>query len=67
MPHTETFLPGLIALAAAAAFGSSGVASKRGLAHIESLTGTIVTVGTCFAAYLLAAPTTGSRPASGFS
>lgn len=56
MPHTETFLPGLIALAAAAAFGSSGVASKRGLAHIESLTGTIVTVGTCFAAYLLAAP-----------
>ena len=56
MPHTETFLPGLIALAAAAAFGSSGVASKRGLAHIEALTGTIVTVGTCFVVYLLAAP-----------
>ena len=56
MPHSDTFLPGLIALAAAAAFGASGVASKRGLAHVESLTGTIVTVGTCFAVYLLAAP-----------
>lgn len=56
MTHTETLLPGLIALAAAAAFGTSGVASKRGLAHVESLTGTLVTVGTCFAVYLLTAP-----------
>ena len=56
MPHTETFLPGLIALAAAAAFGTSGVASKRGLAHVEALTGTIVSVGACFAVYLLTAP-----------
>ena len=56
MPDTETFFPGLIALAAAAAFGTSGVASKRGLAHVEALTGTIVSVGTCFAVYLLAAP-----------
>lgn len=56
MTHTETFLPGFIALAAAAAFGTSGVASKRGLAHVESLTGTIVSVGTCFAVYLLTAP-----------
>lgn len=56
MPLTETFLPGIFALAAAAAFGTSGVASKRGLAHVESLTGTIVTVGTCSAVYLVTAP-----------
>ena len=56
MTHAETLLPGLIALAAAAAFGTSGVASKRGLAHVEALTGTLVTVGTCFAVYLLTAP-----------
>ena len=56
MTHSETILPGLIALAAAAAFGTSGVASKRGLAHIESLAGTLVTVGTCCTVYLLTAP-----------
>ena len=56
MPHSETFLPSLIALAAAAAFGTSGVASKRGVAHVEALTGAIITVGTCFAVYLLTAP-----------
>lgn len=56
MPTTETLLPGLIALAAAAAFGTSGVASKRGLAHVEALTGTLVSVGTCLAVYLLTAP-----------
>ena len=56
MPYTETFLPGLIALAAAAAFGASGVAAKRGLAHVETLTGTIVSVGTCCAVYLVTAP-----------
>ena len=56
MPHTETYLPGLVALAAAAAFGTSGVFTKRGLAHIEALTGTIVSVGTCFTVYLLTAP-----------
>ena len=56
MPSTETFLPGLIALGAAAAFGTSGVAAKRGLAHVEALTGTLVSVGTCLAVYLLTAP-----------
>ena len=56
MPHTETFLAGLVALAAAAAFGTSGVAAKRGLAHVEALTGTLVSVGTCFGLYLLTAP-----------
>ena len=56
MPSTETFLPGLLALGAAAAFGTSGVTSKRGLAHVEALTGTLVSVGTCFAVYLLTAP-----------
>ena len=56
MPHTETFLPGLIALVAAAVFGTSGIASKRGLAHVESLTGTLISVGTCFAVYLVTAP-----------
>ena len=56
MPTTETLLPGLIALGAAAAFGTSGVASKRGLAHVEALTGTLVSVGACLAVYVLAAP-----------
>lgn len=56
MPHTETFLPGLIALVAAAVFGTSGVAAKRGLEHVESLTGTLISVGTCFAVYLVTAP-----------
>ena len=56
MTPTETFFPGLVALASAAAFGASGVASKRGLAHVESLTGTLVAVGTCFAVYLVTAP-----------
>ena len=56
MPSSETFLPGLISLAAAAAFGTSGVAAKRGLAHVEALTGTLVSVGTCLAVYLLTAP-----------
>ena len=56
MPHTETFLPGLIALVAAAVFGMSGVAAKRGLEHVESLTGTLISVGTCFAVYLVTAP-----------
>ncbi len=56
MPFTETFLPGLVALAAAAAFGTSGVASKRGLAHVEALAGTFVSVGACLAVYVLTAP-----------
>ena len=56
MPPSEVLLPGLIALAAAAAFGTSGVAAKRGIAHVESLAGTLVTVGTCCTVYLLAAP-----------
>lgn len=56
MPTTETLLPGLVALGAAAAFGTSGVASKRGLAHVEALTGTLVSVGTCLAVYVVTAP-----------
>ena len=56
MIHGETFLPGLIALAAAVAFGASGVASKRGLAHVEALTGALIAVGTCFGLYLVSAP-----------
>ena len=56
MAHSETILAGLVALAAAAAFGASGVSSKRGVAHVEALTGTLVAVGTCFTVYLLTAP-----------
>ena len=56
MTSPETLLPGLLALAAAAAFGTSGVASKRGLAHVEALTGTLITVGACTALYLVTAP-----------
>ena len=56
MTASETLLPSLLALAAAAAFGTSGVTSKRGLAHVEALTGTLVTVGACCAIYLVVAP-----------
>ena len=54
--YLEIPVSSLIALAAAFAFGLSGVASKRGLAYLEPLTGTLVTVGTCLAGYLLTAP-----------
>ena len=54
--HAETLLPALVALASAIAFGGSGVAAKRGLAHVDPLAGTLVAVGTCFVAYLLLAP-----------
>ena len=56
MIHAETLLPTLLALASAISFGFSGVSAKRGLAHVEPLTGTVVAVGTCFAAYLLTSP-----------
>ena len=56
MDYFEIPVPSLIALAAAVAFGFSGVASKRGLAHLEPLTGTLVTVGACLTFYLLMAP-----------
>ena len=56
MVYDDLLVSSLIALVAAAAFGSSGVTSKRGLAYMEPLAGTIVTVGTCVAVYLLTAP-----------
>ena len=56
MTSSETLLPSLIALAAAAAFGTSGVASKRGLAHVEALTGTLLTVSACTLIYLVTSP-----------
>ena len=56
MTHAETALPILLSLASAVAFGGSGVAAKRGLAHVDPLAGTVVAVGTCFLAYLVLAP-----------
>ena len=56
MTHPETLLPVLASLASAVAFGGSGVTSKRGLAHVDPLAGTVVAVGTCFASYLVLAP-----------
>ena len=56
MTHPETPLPVLVSLASAVAFGASGVAAKRGLAHVDPLAGTVVAVGTCFLAYLVLAP-----------
>ena len=53
---SETLLPALVSLASAVAFGGSGVAAKRGLAHVDPLAGTVVAVGTCLVAYLLLAP-----------
>lgn len=56
MAYPEIPVSSFIALAAAIAFGFSGVTSKRGLAYLEPLTGTLVTVGTCLGLYLLTAP-----------
>ena len=56
MAYPEIPAPSLIALIAAAVFGVSGVTTKRGLAHLEPLAGTLVAVGTCFGIYLLSAP-----------
>ena len=56
MNVAEPFLTSLLALGAMAAFGTIGVVSKRGLAYVEALTGTLTTVGTCFAVYLVTAP-----------
>ena len=56
MTHPETLLPILLSLASSVAFGGSGVSSKRGLAHVDPLAGTVVAVGTCLLAYLLLAP-----------
>ena len=56
MIQAETLLPILVALASAISFGFSGVCAKRGLAHVEPLTGTVIAVGTCFAVYLASSP-----------
>ena len=56
MTPPETLLPIVISLASAIAFGGSGVAAKRGLAHVDPLAGTVVAIGTCFLAYLALAP-----------
>lgn len=56
MTPPETLLPILVSLASAVAFGGSGVAAKRGLAHVDPLAGTVVAVGTCVLAYLALAP-----------
>ena len=56
MTHPDTLFPVLVSLASAVAFGGSGVAAKRGLAHVDPLAGTLVAVGTCFAGYLVLAP-----------
>ena len=56
MTPPETLLPIVVSLASAVAFGGSGVTSKRGLAHVDPLAGTVVAVGTCFLAYLVLAP-----------
>ena len=56
MTPPEALYTVLVSLASAVAFGGSGVAAKRGLAHVDPLAGTVVAVGTCFLAYLLLAP-----------
>lgn len=56
MAYPEIAAPSLIALTAAVAFGLSGVTTKRGLAYLEPLAGTLVAVGTCVCIYLLTAP-----------
>ena len=45
-----------MSIASAIAFGGSGVAAKRGLAHVDPLAGSVVAVGTCLVGYLLLAP-----------
>ena len=56
MTPPETLLPVLVSLVSAVAFGGSGVAAKRGLAHLDPLAGTLVAVATCVVAYLALAP-----------
>ena len=56
MTPPETLLPIVVSLASAVAFGGSGVAAKRGLAHVDPLAGTVVAIGTCFLAYLALSP-----------
>ena len=56
MTLSNAALPSLTALLAAVAFGVSGVTSKRGLAHVEPLTGSLIAVGSCLGLYLLSAP-----------
>ena len=56
MAYPEIPASSLVALAAAIAFGLSGITSKRGLASLEPLAGTLVAVGTCLGIYLLTAP-----------
>ena len=45
MTPPEALLPVLLSLVSAVAFGGSGVAAKRGLAHVDPLAGAVVAVG----------------------
>ena len=56
MAYPEIPASSLIALTAAAVFGLSGITTKRGLAYLEPLAGTLIAVGTCLGIYLLTAP-----------
>ena len=56
MTLSNAVLPSLTALFAAIAFGVSGVTSKRGLAFVEPLTGSLIAVGSCLGLYLLSMP-----------
>ena len=52
----ESLVPVLLALAAACCFGVSSVIAKRGLAHIDAHTGSLISIGTVVVLYLLIAP-----------
>lgn len=52
----DSLLPALLALAAACLFGVSSVIAKRGLAHIDAHTGSLISIGTVAMLYLLIAP-----------
>ena len=56
MAYAEIPVYSFLALTASVIFGLTGVTIKRGLAYLEPLTGTLVTVGTCLILYLLTAP-----------
>lgn len=51
-----TVLPIVLALAAAFLFGLCSVSAKRGLAHVDAQTGSLISIGTSVVWYALSAP-----------
>ena len=53
---TDSALPVVLGLAAAALFGASGITSKRGMAHVDPQLGIIISLGSMVTCFALSAP-----------